>query len=39
MSDDKLRTEGHDDAESLRDDAENIGDARKSNMPPAVALA
>lgn len=39
MSDDKLRTEGHDDAESLREDAENIGDARKSNVPPAVALA
>ncbi len=39
MSDDKTRAEEHDDAESLREDAENIDDAKKSNLPPAVALA
>ena len=39
MSDDKLRAEEHDDAESLREDSENISDAKKSNVPPAVALA
>jgi outer membrane protein OmpA-like peptidoglycan-associated protein len=39
MSDDKLRAEEHDDAESLRENSENINDAKKSNVPPAIALA
>ena len=39
MSDDKLRAEEHDDAESLREDAESTGDAKKSNVSPAIALA
>ena len=39
MPDDKLRAEEHDDAESLREDADNMSDSKKPNVPPAVALA
>jgi len=39
MADDKFHEDDHEDADSLREDHGNGGVSKKSNLPPAVALA